>query len=103
MVGDVSQEIEEQTQKGKNIQGGKHYGVVTVYRSLESQKSETVQRKNNFRQKRPSEEDTHESLGKSRYDNQHGVSKNVAVEDPVFSKSFFPGRSDVLFVDLLKK
>ena len=65
-VGQIGNQINDQPDKGENVEVGEHHRIIAVEHALEAQQPEAVERKDGFDQERPGEERADESGRESR-------------------------------------
>jgi len=65
------------------------------------QQPQPVEGENSLNEQRPGEKRAHKCAGEARNDNQHGVSKDVAVKDSSFCQPLGTSGYHILFVNLI--
>src|SRR5690606_16108368 len=96
-------QLHDQSEQGKDVQGAEHQRIVPVDRRFKAQQPQPVQREDHLDQQGTGEEDADQRSGKTGNDQQHGIAEYVAVEHAVFRQALGPRGDHVLLADLVEE
>jgi hypothetical protein len=102
-VDEVGYDVQHGRDQRIDIYGREYDGIIAVDQGFEAEKPEPVEREDLLDQKAAREEGRDERTGKSSNDNEHGVTKNVAVEHARFGNALGASRGDVLLSNLVEE
>ncbi len=91
MVGDIVDEIEQQTDQTEYVKRAEHHRIVPVDGGLEAEKPQAVQGEDHLDQERAGEQDADEGAGEAGHDDEHGVAEGVAGFPSAFVGILFTG------------
>src|SRR5262249_4113678 len=99
----IGDQVHDHTDKRENIKGGEHNRIIAVENALEPKQYETIERENGLDQQRTREEGVHESGGKARNNNQHGIAEHMAIEHLIVGAPLGARGEHILLANFFKE
>src|SRR5690606_20294796 len=102
-VGEVTDQLDQQSQQGEQKQGAEHHRVIAVERRLEAEQAQPVQGEDHLDEQGTGEEHADERGREAGDDDQHGVAEHMAIEHAVGTQALGLGGDHVLLADLVEE
>src|SRR5580700_5070370 len=102
-IGQVGNQIHDETDEGENVEIGEHHRIVAVEHAFEAEQAEAIEREYRLDQQRAGEEGADEGGRKAGDHQHHGVAEDVAVEHLGFRAALGARGEHILLAQFLEE